>query len=503
MSYHRAIFKDTGLLRHSGRTGVFGRHPKMKGVALALVGLAAAGARWGSPDLPGFDTNEASALAPMEHIGGLPDTTPPTATHVLTTARLPFEPRVPVEMAETATADGDDEQSARYPGTAWRNVTIQPGDNLPLVFNRVGANRQDMQSILDIDAQTHTALAALSPGQVLRFRLGKEQHVEELVFEQDVLRSVRFGRSGQRFKADWQKTTPEVRIASAVAKINHSLFIDGQKAGLTDKTIMQFINIFGWDVDFVRDLQRGDQFSVVFEELYKNGKKFTNGRILAAEFLNRGKRLRTFYYDNNKGVAGYFSERGDAMRKAFLRTPVNFTRISSRFSLAREHPILNTIRAHKGVDYAAPMGTLIQSVADGTVLFVGWKGGYGNVIQLKHGPTYSTLYGHMSKVAQGLTAGGHVSQGQVIGYVGRTGLATGPHLHFEFLINGTHYDPLLVKLPNSLPLERQYMADFRKQSTTLLTRLDSLHERNEEDDNRTMVAKADDSHRARRDAVNN
>jgi murein DD-endopeptidase MepM/ murein hydrolase activator NlpD len=415
-------------------------------------------------------------------------------------SRLPFEPRVLREQLGNAGPNAASPNDTLYPDATWRNVTVIPGDNLSRMFNRVGANKRDMQRILDISKESRAALANLSPGQILRFRL-EAGRVEELIFEQDFLMSARFDRNGTRYSTNWIKSKPEVRLASAVAQVNHSLFIDGQKAGLTDRTIMEFINVFGWDVDFLRDLQRGDQFSVVYEELYKEGQRIANGKILAAEFITGGKRLRAIYYDNRNGLTGYFSDKGEAMRKAFLRTPVNFTRISSRFSLARKHPILNRIRAHKGVDYSAPTGTPIQAVADGKIAFVGWKNGYGKVIQLKHGDTYSTLYGHMSNFARDIRAGSTVDQGQTIGYVGRTGLATGPHLHYEFLINGAHHDPLTVKLPNSLPLDRKFKDNFIKQAGPLLARLESLNSTGG-DSKDTMVAKNEALDRTELDSKN-
>jgi murein DD-endopeptidase MepM/ murein hydrolase activator NlpD len=267
------------------------------------------------------------------------------------------------------------------------------------------------------------------------------------------------------------------------------LFVDGQEAGLPDRTIMELTDIFGWDVDFALDLREGDTFSVIYEEIYKNGEKIKNGRILAAEFVNQGRKLRAVYYEGKDGVEGYFSDKGDAMRKAFLRTPVNFTRITSRFSLARAHPILNTIRAHKGVDYAAPTGTPVRATADGKIAFVGQQMGYGNVVVMQHGDTYSTLYGHMSRFAGGVATGKHVRQGQTIGYVGQTGLATGPHLHYEFRINGVHRDPLAVKLPNSIPLDKRYFADFEHKSASMFERLNSLAARQGNSDN-SLVAQA-------------
>jgi len=488
VSYQRAIYRKRAAL------GGMLTRPDLRYLRLLLVAAVPLALllalRAGTFDPT--NTADTRSARTLERIGSsanaqarpqrrLPEATPQ--------ARLPFEPRVDKNLASAA--DSISQSDEDYPDSAWRNVTVAPGDNLSLMFNRIGASRQDLESILGISKEARSAMTRLAPGQVLRFRLDGPA-VQEIVFEQDFLTSVRFSRDGDTFKAEWIEEKPEIRQASAVAEITHSLFIDGQRAGLSDKTIMEFIGVFGWDVDFLRDLQRGDQFSVVFEEIYKDGMKITSGKILAAEFINKGKRLRAIYYEHADGIAGYYSDKGEAMRKAFLRTPVNFTRISSRFSLARKHPILNRVRAHKGVDYSAPTGTPIQAVADGKVIFAGWKGGYGNVVQLKHGSAYSTLYGHMTNFARGIRNGQTVSQGQTIGYVGRTGLATGPHLHYEFLVNGVHRDPMTVKLPNALPLDTRYLADFKQQAAPLIARMDTLGTP-EADNKPTMVAKVEKS----------
>ena len=205
---------------------------------------------------------------------------------------------------------------------------------------------------------------------------------------------------------------------------------------------MELAGIFGWDIYFALNIRRGDHFTVVYDQLYLDGKKIGNGDILAAEFVNQGQVYRAVRYEKPNGTADYYTPDGNSMRKEFLRTPVAFTRISSRFSLGRYHPILNRIRAHKGVDYAAPTGTPIKATGDGRVAFRGRKGGYGNVVILDHGRGYSTLYGHMSRFARGERVGTRVHQGQVIGYVGSTGMATGPHLHFEVRADGVTTDPV-------------------------------------------------------------
>jgi murein DD-endopeptidase MepM/ murein hydrolase activator NlpD len=249
-----------------------------------------------------------------------------------------------------------------------------------------------------------------------------------------------------------------------------------------DKLIIELADIFGYDIDFVQDIRVGDRYTVIYDDLYKDGKKLRAGDILAAEFVNQGQSLRAVRYTDPQGNSGYYAAGGQSLRKAFLRTPVDVFRISSNFSRARFHPVLNRFRAHLGTDYAAPVGTPIKATGDGRVTFIGWKGGYGRAVVLKHGSSYETLYGHMSRFRQGLGYGSRVQQGQVIGYVGSSGLATGPHLHYEFRINGVHRDPRKVVLPRASALPRQYVEHFRASSAPLLTQLDAL--------NRSQVAQA-------------
>ena len=426
---------------------------------------------------------------PLERVGLHPTFANATITAGWqNSSRVPFEPRVP-DLAATLSSPPSSLSESRYPADKWRNVTVAPGDNLSLIFGRVGANGRQLQAVLQADKKIKQALTHIGPGQTIRFRL-EQDILAELVFEPDHITTLRCIRQGDTYKVLRKDAEPDIRVASAAAEISHSLFIDGQKAGIADKTILEFIEVFGWDVDFLRELQRGDHFGIVFEELYKDGQKIGNGKILAAEFVTRSKRLRAVYYHNKGGVAGYFADNGDAMKKTFLRTPVNFTRISSRFSLSRRHPILNTIRAHKGVDYAAPTGTPIQAVADGRAEFVGWQTGYGNVIVLKHADTYSTLYGHMSGFARGLKVGATIAQGQTIGFVGMTGLATGPHLHYEFRINGVHRDPLSIKFLNASAIDRKFLTDFKNQTGPLVARLEQLKDTDEADT--SLVARSDE-----------
>ena len=234
---------------------------------------------------------------------------------------------------------------------------------------------------------------------------------------------------------------------------------------------MEIVNIFGWDIDFVLDIRNGDRFRVLYEELYLDGEKVGEGEIIAAEFWNQGRHLTAYRYQTRDGDVSYFDSDGNSMRKEFIRTPVAFSRISSRFSTGRKHPILNKVRAHNGIDYAAPSGTPIKAAGKGKVIFAGVKGGYGNVLILKHGQRYSTLYAHMRGFAKGIRVGSRVNQSQTIGYVGASGLATGPHLHYEFRIDGVHRNPQTVPLPKASGIASSEKPQFRLQSSRLAAQM--------------------------------
>ncbi len=266
------------------------------------------------------------------------------------------------------------------------------------------------------------------------------------------------------------------RITSVHGTVNSSLSLSGKKAGLSDNLLMQLINIFAWDIDFATNLHYNDQFTVVFEET-GIGNDLKDSQIIAAEFVNQGRILTAIRYQDNEGNINYYSPEGRPMRKAFLSAPVDFVRISSGFDTHRKHPVLNRIRAHKGVDYAARTGTPVKSAGDGEVVFRGRKGGYGQVIIVKHGEHFETLYAHLANFKKGLKLGAQVRQGEVIGYVGQTGLATGPHLHYEFRIDGVHRNPETLHLAQSLPLQAELLADFKSQTQSVLDQLNQTKAR--------------------------
>ena len=378
--------------------------------------------------------------------------------------RLPFEPLVPGRLGALSAAPRD--------SNVWTNVEVAPGDNLSLIFSRLKLSKTDLHEIVSLDRKDGH-LRNLRPGQILRIRADGDA-LASMVLEIDQLNSLWIEKAASGFSLRTEAVEPEIRVAEATTLVSHSLFVDGQKVGLSDALIMHLTDIFGWDIDFALDIHANDQFSVIYEEVYKDGELIKQGRILAAEFVNRGNSHRAALYTGADGTTAYYSEDGRPMRKAFLRTPVNFTRISSKFTLNRRHPILNTIRAHRGVDYAAPMGTPVLATANGSIRGAGNNRGYGLAVELQHGKAYSTLYAHLSRFAKGVRRGASVKQGQVIGYVGKTGLATGPHLHYEFRVNGVHRNPLTVDLPKAEPLDGRLMADFRETAAPLFSRLDIL-----------------------------
>lgn len=359
------------------------------------------------------------------------------------------------------------------PPSEWTNVAIKSGDTLSSIFDGANLPSDDWMALLKLGGDS-AQLRHLRAGTTMRLRVANGE-LQELVYPIDELRtlSVRRGDNDD-FEATTLTASIERRKTEVAGTIENSLFLDARKSGLNSRMIMEFADLFGYDVDFAQDLQEGDRFSVVYEELYKDGKKLRDGDILAAEFTNNGHTYRAVRYVAADGSKAYYTPQGLSLRKAFIRTPVDFTRISSGFTMHRWHPILNRMRAHMGTDYAAPIGTPVHASGNGKVEFIGRKGGYGNVVILKHGPTYETVYGHLSRFQRGLHVGSPVQQGQVIAFVGMTGLATGPHLHYEFRINGMPVNPETVVLPRGGLLSPQQLAGFRSNAQPLIAALDDI-----------------------------
>ncbi len=354
----------------------------------------------------------------------------------------------------------------------WIEHQIQKGESLAGIFSKYNLGSTTLHSILEDNAPLYKQLTRLYPGKTLKFKLDGHGKLQSLVYQQSKTDAIAITKTTSGFTSQLVTRQPERELQLAGGVIQQSLYLDGKTAGLSDKLIMKLTEIFGWDIDFARGLRPGDRFTVLYEKLYIDDQPIGDGAIVAAEFINGGQVYRALRYTLPDGHTGYFTPDGESLRKAFLRTPVKSARITSRFNLKRRHPVLHRIRAHKGVDYAAPIGTPVRATGDGRIIFRGHKGGYGRVIVLDHGQGYTTLYAHLSRFSKKFKTGSSVQQGDVIGFVGQSGLATGPHLHYEFRIHGRHRDPLTVPLPGSHPIPLPLLAGFRQQTEPLLAALE-------------------------------
>jgi murein DD-endopeptidase MepM/ murein hydrolase activator NlpD len=351
-------------------------------------------------------------------------------------------------------------------------LEIGKGDTLDRLFRKSGLNLGHLAAIAKLE-EPAKLFRKLKPGDQFTI-LHEDGSVVEMHSVLGLTSALEVSRNGDGFEARIIERPVEVRKRIAHGVIESSLFMAGADAGLSDKVIMNIAGIFAWDIDFVLDIRQGDSFFVQFEEIWQDGKYVTDGEIIAAEFNNDGESFQAIRFTDEEGHSDYFTPEGNSVRKAFIRAPVDFTRISSNFNPRRRHPKLNTIRAHRGVDYAAPRGTPIKAAGDGKVIFRGTKGGYGNTVILQHGGNITTLYAHMSGFAANATIGKRVRQGQTIGFVGATGLATGNHLHYEYRLNGVHRNPRTVPLPQADPINKDYREQFLASVPSILDELEQF-----------------------------
>lgn len=356
--------------------------------------------------------------------------------------------------------------------TEWRRVTVQPGQSLSNIFQQQGFSASLLQRALDSQDDA-SALRRIRPGQEFAFASDALGELRAMRFERDDATRVVLRFEGETVREEAQARALERRTHLTHGVVTQSLFYAGEQAGLSDVMVLRLANAFAYDIDFAQDLREGDSFSLLYDDLYRDGERLRDGDVIAATFINQGKRYTALRYTNAAGETLFYTADGRPLRRSFLRTPVEFTRISSQFSTGRKHPILGYMRAHKGVDYAAPTGTPVRAAGDGKIVFRGWQSGYGNFVRIQHDKRISTAYGHLSRFAR-LKVGERVRQGQTIGYVGMTGLATGPHLHYEFRVSGEHRNPLTVTLPPAQPLPPTELARFRSQTAPLLARLEWL-----------------------------
>ncbi|MGB0223497.1 MULTISPECIES: OapA family protein [unclassified Marinobacterium] len=386
------------------------------------------------------------------------------------------EAQLPVAETTSSTLIEHNEQTSattevaeQPPAIEWQRFKVKSGDNLSKIFKRAGLGAKDVHKIAQADKKTKH-FNALRPGQTLSLHIEDNQLIT-LRIEKSLLESVEFSLTDTGYQQETLVLEPEMRQRFVTGEISSSLYLAAKSAGLSENITMKLAEVFGWDIDFALDIRKGDQFRVLFEEKYLDGKRIGDGDILAAEFTNNGDTFAAVRYEDSNGDVNYFTPEGRSMRKAFLRSPVDFRRISSGFTRERYHPVLGVKRPHRGTDYAAKTGTPIKAAGDGKVIWRGTKGGYGRTVIIQHGGNITTLYGHMSKYNSKVKKGSRVKQGQTIGYVGMSGTATGPHLHYEFRVAGVHKNPQTVKLPAAQPIAKKERANFNKVANDMIASL--------------------------------
>lgn len=354
--------------------------------------------------------------------------------------------------------------------SAWQQFEVGKGDNLSLLFQRAGLGAADVYSWVN-SAPEAKDLSRIYPGQSLAFQFDEDGQLTALKHQLNRLQATVYRRDGDSFSIEQEVLEPEVRTRFVTGTIRSSLYMAGQEAGLPDALLMEMANIFSGVMDFVFDVRADDQFLVLFEERFLDGEKIGNGAILAAQFINRGTSHNAFRYETAAGDTGYYNQDGVSMRRAFLRAPLDFSRISSGFNPTRLHPIHKTVRPHRGIDYAAPTGTPVYAAGDGRVIESGYSKANGNYVVVQHGTEYITKYLHLNK--RSVRKGDRVKQRQLVGTVGSTGYATGPHLHYEFLVNGVHRNPrtILDKLPKTVSIAKAEQGRFMEQISGLQLQL--------------------------------
>ena len=357
--------------------------------------------------------------------------------------------------------------------TFWQQADIRRGDTIASILNRLDISDQDSTDFMQA-ARGSKAMRQLKPGKTIQVQTSAEGELLALryVFGDEQLFLME--KTDDEFKMTEQPLELDSQIHMKSGEISTSLFAATDSAGIPNSIAVQLTEIFASEIDFYRDLRQGDRFTVVYETLSNSGKRAKTGRVLAVEFINKGKSHQAIYFKASSGADGYYTPEGESLRKDFLLSPLAFSRVSSGFSQARYHPILKEWRAHKGIDYAAPTGTPVRATATGIVQFSGAQRGYGNLIVLKHNGKFETAYGHLSRFASGLSKGKRINQGDVIGYVGATGMATGPHLHYELRVDGLQRDPTKMALPTAPPITKRDLLAFQKQTHSLVARLNIM-----------------------------
>jgi murein DD-endopeptidase MepM/ murein hydrolase activator NlpD len=358
----------------------------------------------------------------------------------------------------------------------WKSFKIRSGDSLASIFDKAGLSPRELHEVISLGPDT-AVLGKIMPGQSIKIRKTDSGKLQDLAYEVNRLKTLHVVNRDGQLNSEWELLEPEVILNYKTATItadNPSLYQAGKDAGLSDNLIMKLSYIFQWDISFALDLRQGDSFTVLFEDVYVEGEKISQGDILAAEFSNYGKNYKAVRYVDDSGRRDYFTPEGRSLRKAFLRDPVHFSHVSSSFNLRRLHPIHKRVMPHRGIDYAARRGTPVVAAGDGKVTMARQNNASGRYVVIQHGQQYTTKYLHLNGFAKGIRAGTSVRQGQTIGYVGDSGWATAPHLHYEFLVDDVHRNPRTVKLPKADPIHASNLPVFKRTTAPLLAQLESI-----------------------------
>lgn len=358
----------------------------------------------------------------------------------------------------------------------WTIITTRAGDTLGSVFRQAGLSQQTLLTIVNDNAYAKN-LAGIKPNQQIQFLI-RDKILEKMVLPLNATQVLVVYRQGNQYISKVNSREMNSHNQYMTATVQGSLFGTAKRLNIPYKLVQQMIEIFNWEIDFAKDIRAGDQFSILYNAFYVDDKWVSTGDILAVSYTNRGKVHQAIRHESADGEYDYFTPEGVSLKKAFSRYPIKFSHISSTFSLSRKHPVLHYNRPHKGVDLAAPIGTPIHATGDGRIQMIGRQNDYGNMIKVSHNKTYSSIYGHLLKFQKGLAQGDYVKRGQVIGYVGQTGLATGPHCHYEFHINRQPRNPTTIALPRASPISNRESAAFKANAATQLARLKLYEEGN-------------------------
>ena len=384
------------------------------------------------------------------------------------------DPRKDSDLSKRLEIEILNQETEYEPIITSKETIIKRNDSLFTILNKFGVKNENIINL--INSKNSDLLSNIEIGDRIKINLDENNEIKDLFYIDDFQSGVKAERFENTFKINkFQQQLEKVQVFKHVV-IEDSMYMSGIKEGIPDSVLMDVVYINGWDIDFTHDIRPGDTYSLIYEEILVDGEKVLDGNVLITEFNNRNKKITSIRFDLINGRSEYFSIDGINVKKAFLRSPVKLSYISSKYNLRRKHPVLHTIRSHNGVDYAARKGSPVRATGDGTISFAEYNGGCGNEIKIKHSQDYTTRYCHLDKYHSRTKVGRKIKQGQTIGYVGSTGLATGPHLHYEFHVNGKHTDPLKVKFPNATPIRSTEKNQFNQVAYHLTKQLKNYKE---------------------------